>query len=149
MKPENVQWVDTGSVVLIDLGMARRCGIDAESDDSILGTPDYLAPECCSGNSKTSDRSDIFSLGMILFELLTGELPYARGKVHEVLKAHCEQIPADLRDHPGDWPWQIVRLLHRMLAFRPCDRPTATALAQELMGMEIRRTEYRLLSYHY
>jgi serine/threonine-protein kinase len=137
VKPENVQWVDSGNVVLIDLGLARRGQIIAEDNDDILGTPDYLAPECCTGNSKATDRSDIFSLGVMLFEMLTGELPYTPGKVHEVLKAHREQIPVDLRDYPGDWPRQLVRLLHRMLAFRPCDRPAASVLVQELIELEI------------
>jgi eukaryotic-like serine/threonine-protein kinase len=139
VKPENVQWVDANNVVLMDLGLARRCNIGAEGedDDSILGTPDYLSPECCVRVSKASDRSDIFSLGVMLFEMLTGQLPYAAGAANEVIKAHRTRIPMDLREFPGEWSRRLVRLLHRMLAFRPCDRPAATILVQELLDLQI------------
>ncbi|HLW67079.1 MAG TPA: serine/threonine-protein kinase [Gemmataceae bacterium] len=137
VKPENVQWVDAKNVVLIDLGLARRCEINSEKNECIFGTADYLAPECCFGSSQASDRSDIFSLGVMLFEMLTGGLPYSSGTANEVIRSHRAQAPTDLRKYPGEWPWRLVRLLHRMLAYRPCDRPAATLLVQELMELEI------------
>jgi serine/threonine protein kinase len=142
VKPENVQWVDAENVVLIDLAFARRSALQQREDHALLGTPNYLAPECCSPHGQPTDRSDIFSLGVMLFEILTGELPYPEGTVDDVLELHRQQIPADLRDFPGNWPWPLVRLLHRMLAFRPCDRPAAPTLAPELIRLEVSTEMY-------
>src|SRR5262245_27093589 len=100
VKPDNVQWVNAENVVLIDLGFSQRgkLGFEADETNSILGTPNYLAPECCSPNGDKSERSDIFSFGVMLFEMLTGELPYEPGTVVEVLNTHQKKVPIDLRE---------------------------------------------------
>jgi len=138
VKPENVQWVDSETVVLLDLGFAHRRGNESFAEQgAILGTPNYLAPERCYPDFPADDKSDIFSLGVMLFEMLTGELPYPYGNIDQTLEIHRKSVSADLREFGGDWPWDLVRLLHRMLAFRPADRPSASRLVHELMGLEI------------
>jgi serine/threonine-protein kinase len=138
VKPENVQWVNSETAVLLDLGFAHRRGNELLGQQgAILGTPNYLAPERCDPSFPAEDKCDIFGLGVMLFEMLTGELPYPSGNVDRTLEIHRQSVAADLRDFPGAWPWDLVRLLHRMLAFRPADRPPASILAQELMELEV------------
>jgi serine/threonine protein kinase len=140
VKPENVQCVDAENAVLLDLGFSHRPDENQlfAQQNLVLGTANYLAPERCGADPGADERSDIFSLGIMLFEMLTGTLPYSTGTIPETLRTHRHGIAADLRDFPGDWPWALIRLLQRMLAFRPGDRPPATILSQELLGLEIR-----------
>ncbi|MFL5341771.1 MAG: serine/threonine-protein kinase, partial [Gemmataceae bacterium] len=81
VKPENVRLVAPGAALLIDLGFAHRPGENAAFLDRglILGTANYLAPEQCEANYDGDGRGDLFALGVTLFELLTGRLPYPPG----------------------------------------------------------------------
>src|SRR5262249_30907067 len=78
VKPDNVRLVDDGTAVLIDLGFAHRPGENAAlfREGYVLGTVDYLAPELCGSEPDADQASDLFSLGVTLFEMLTGGLPY-------------------------------------------------------------------------
>ena len=81
IKPENIRLVDTGNALLLDLGFAHRPGENAALIEKgyVLGTVNYLAPELCGDEPRDDTRADIFSLGVTLFEMLTGQLPYAIG----------------------------------------------------------------------
>ena len=76
VKPENVMVGDFGCVYLMDWGLARR--IDSDERPGVAGTPAYMAPEQAR-NDRLDERSDVFGLGAILFELISGEPPYGRG----------------------------------------------------------------------
>jgi serine/threonine protein kinase len=69
--------------------------------------------------------------------LLTGELPFEPAAMAETLRAHLENRPADLRDHLGPWPPALPRLLRRLLARHPANRPGGAELIRELMALEI------------
>jgi len=139
VKPENVLLTRNGSAVLIDLGFARRPGENApfRKRGIVLGTANYLAPEM--GNLEIDGDSsvDLFSLGVMAFETLTGRLPYPTGNVRETLAAHRGQKPLDLREIPGHWPTSLRRLLSAMLSRRPSARPCASVVMLELMRLEI------------
>src|SRR5260370_21950784 len=83
VKPDNVRLVGDGAAVLIDLGFAHRPGENAAflREGYVLGTPDYLAPELCLSHPEADLSSDLFSLGVMLFEMLTGKLPYPPGSL--------------------------------------------------------------------
>jgi serine/threonine protein kinase len=139
VKPENVRLTDSHTSVLIDLGFAHRPGDNAQflSDGLILGTANYMAPEVCALNPDADGKADIFSLGVMLFELVTGKLPFPAGTSAQTMEAHRTLSPADLRDEAGQWPKGMPALLRRLMAHYSSARPTAAALVPELIALEI------------
>lgn len=140
VKPDNVFATPGNSAVLIDLGFARRPGANRifRERGIVLGTANYLAPELCNLDVDGDTSADMFSFGVMLFEMLTGTLPYPSGDVPTTLAAHRRDKPIDLRDMPGIWPPALCRLLLSLLSRRPAARPCASVLMLELMRLEIR-----------
>ena len=139
VKPDNVRLAAQGRAVLLDLGFARRPGENASflARGYLLGTVDYLAPELCGPDACDDLRSDVYSLGVMLFEMLSGQLPYPAGKVGETLRRHRQEPPADLRRYVDRAPPELRELVSRLLAPKPVDRPRADLLVQELIRLEI------------
>ncbi|MSQ95769.1 MAG: serine/threonine protein kinase [Gemmataceae bacterium] len=139
VKPENIRLVDIGKAILLDLGFAHRPGENAPFLEKgyVLGTVNYLAPELCGQEPKDDERADIFSLGMTLFELLTGQLPFPAGTPLETMQRHRTEDPTLLTDHLPAAPATLTELVDSMLARDPNDRPTANKLVHELIGSEI------------
>src|SRR5262249_46454414 len=89
------------------------------------GTPDYMAPEQCLDSHAVDGRADIYALGCTLYELLTGQPPFAgsnHGSVFLKMKAHVEAPVPPIREHRPDVPQQLAAVLERMLAKDPGDR---------------------------
>jgi serine/threonine protein kinase len=139
VKPDNVRLVDDGTAVLIDLGFAHRPGENAAflRHGYVMGTVDYLAPELCAFRPDADQTCDWFSFGVMLFEMMTGRLPYPPGTVEERMRRRCAEPAADLRDHPGPWPAPLVSLVERLLRREPSERPWAAAVVQQLVALEI------------
>ena len=139
VKPDNIRLVDDGTAVLIDLGFAHRPGENAAFFEKgyILGTVDYLAPELCAAAPSADLTSDLFSLGVTLFEMLAGQLPYPSGTLEQTLRRHQCDPPADLRRLAGPQPPPQVPLIERLLARKPAERPKAAAVVQQLIALEI------------
>jgi serine/threonine protein kinase len=139
VKPENIRLVDDGTAKLIDLGFAHRPGENRTllEQGYVLGTVNYLAPELCALDADGDERSDLFSLGVTLFEMLAGRLPYACGTTRQVLERHRSESPADIRSLvPGLLPG-LAGLVERLLARRPEERPRARSVVQQLIALEI------------
>jgi serine/threonine protein kinase len=145
VKPDNVRLVGDGTAVLIDLGFAHRPGENAalRRQGYLLGTANYLAPELCTFREEEGPASDLFSLGVMLFEMLTGRLPYPPGSVEQTLRRHACDPPADARAHAGSLPPVLAALVGRLLARRPADRPRAGQVVQQLIGLEIAALKQR------
>jgi serine/threonine protein kinase len=129
VKPSNVFVAADGHVTLIDLGFARRVG-ENDSDDPpcIAATLAYAAPECLRPDAVADPRSDLFSLGTILYELLTGSLP---GR--DVAPGRAVGMPTE-----------VARLLGRMLAQQPLRRvQDARQLVARLAAVEIESFAWR------
>jgi serine/threonine protein kinase len=139
VKPENIRLVNLGKVLLLDLGFAHRPGENAPFLEKgyVLGTVNYLAPELCGDTPRDDSRADIFSLGVTLFEMLTGQLPYASGTPLETMQRHLGEEPMLLGDCRPEAPAPLTELIDRMLATNPDDRPSAAELVHELVGYEI------------
>lgn len=139
VKPENIRLVDDGTAVLIDLGFAHRPGENVHffQQGYILGTVNYLAPELCASAPDADQRSDLFSLGVTLFEMLTGTLPFPSGSLEQTLRRHSDDPPADIRRHAGPLSPALIALVERLLARQPADRPRAAAAVQQLIALEI------------
>ncbi|HEV3263250.1 MAG TPA: serine/threonine-protein kinase [Gemmataceae bacterium] len=139
LKPDNIRLVGDGTAVLIDLGFSHRPGENTSFFEQgyILGTADYLAPELCDANPEADLSSDLFSFGVTLFEMLSGQRPYPQGSVEQTLRCHRSEPPADIRASAGPLPPPLVNLVERLLARRPADRPRAAAVVQQLVALEI------------
>lgn len=139
VKPDNIRLVDDGTAILIDLGFAHRYGENALFFEKgyVLGTVDYLAPEMCAAEPDSDHRSDLFSFGVTLFEMLTGRLPYPPGTVVETLRRHLTEPPDDIRGLAGPLPPALANLIEDLLARKPTDRPRAAVAVQHLIALEI------------
>ncbi len=139
VKPDNLHLTGTGAVVLLDLGFSHRTGENAAflRQGYVLGTASYLAPELCSAAPSEDFASDLFSLGVTLFELLTGRLPYPPGSVSQTVRRHRSDPPEDVREHVGALPAGLAGLVGRLLDAEPRARPTAAAVVRQLIRVEI------------
>jgi serine/threonine protein kinase len=140
VKPENVRLLDAGTAVLVDLGFAHRPGENGVFADEgyVLGTANYLAPELCGDDRYDGPAADWFSFGVMLFETLTGELPYSHGPVGEMLDRRRQSEPADvLSGFAFAWPPRLIALLERLLARQPEARPADALIVHELIALEI------------
>lgn len=136
VKPDNVRLVERGTAVLTDLGFAHRPGENASflRAGYVLGTANYLAPELCDELPAEDFASDLFSLGVTLFEMLTGKLPYPSGSLRQTFRRHRCDPPARLT---ANLPAELVQLVERLLAHRPEDRPGAASVVRQLVSLEI------------
>lgn len=139
IKPDNIHLTGDGKATLLDLGFAHRPGENASMlrQGYILGTVDYLAPELCSQQPRDDAKSDLFALGVTLFEMLTGQLPYPRGSIPQTIRRHECDPPADIRRLAEPLPPALANLVARLLARKAEDRPRAATVVQQLIGLEI------------
>jgi serine/threonine protein kinase len=139
IKPDNIHLVEDGTAILIDLGFTHRPGENADlrRQGYILGTVTYLAPELCEFEPDAGPASDLFSLGVTLFEMLTGALPYPNGTIRQTFRRHAADPPADIRRHAGPLPPALVTLAERLLDRRPSRRPRAASVINQLVALEI------------
>jgi serine/threonine protein kinase len=139
VKPDNVRLIADGTAILIDLGFAHRPGENAAllRKGYVLGTANYLAPELCDPQPSEDLSSDLFSLGVTLFELLTGQLPYPPGSLMQTFRRHRCDPPLDVRLCVPNLPDELAGLVHGLLERHPARRPTAAAVVRQLIDLEI------------
>ena len=102
LKPGNVMLRANGSLALIDFGLAKQLQLDAEitATGEIFGTPYYMSPEQGHG-AEVDERSDIYSLGVLFFEMLMGRKPYLAGTPMAVIYKHSHRAAATTRRRDG------------------------------------------------
>lgn len=101
---------------------------------AIMGTPLYMSPEQCSGGATVDMRSDIYSLGVIAYQMLAGEPPFS-GNTSAVMRAHREDSPRHLRERGAKIPKRVAGVVMSALSKNPAERPaTAFAFASSLRG---------------
>lgn len=132
VKPNNVM-LTGGRAKLVDFGISATIGeTDAGPDGKLLGTPAYLAPERLeTGPVRTA--CDVYGLGLLLYQALTGTLPWRGEGVTDLLAAHQHRPPAPLPALPG-LPPEVAELCLRCLAKRPAERPSAAEAARVLVA---------------
>lgn len=153
LKPDNVMLVpDVDSEVpgrerakLLDFGIAKVSAQQESqaagngprtSTDVVMGTPRYMAPEQCRGGIQIDDKADVYSLGIMLFEMLAGRAPFVGGS-GEVLAMHIYEQPPQLRDLAPHVPEPLAQLIHRLIAKKKEERPTMREVVQLLEQLSV------------
>ena len=143
LKPENVL-LSGGHLMIADFGVAKalvsatqgRSGgpepaASVTGLGAAVGTPAYMAPEQAVGDASLDHRADLYAMGVIAYELLAGTHPFAGRPASAMVAAHLTETPAPLAGRRPDTPAALARLVERLLAKRPDERP---ASAHEVVG---------------
>lgn len=132
VKPANIMMLESGVVKLADFGIAQLPGSGLTTADTVLGSPKYMSPEQIAGQ-KADGRSDIFSLGVVLYELLTGQSPFAGDSLHATMyQVVNKEVPAPSTCRTG-LPAAFDAIVARAMAKDPAARyQDAAAMSTDL-----------------
>ena len=134
IKPDNVL-LTGGVAVVTDFGVAKAVSVSSEAQQHTaltsmgmaLGTPAYMAPEQATADPNVDHRADIYALGAMAYELLTGRAPFAGRSAQATLAAHVVEDPEPVERRRPGLPPPLAALVMQCLAKRPADRPQAAA----------------------
>ena len=136
LKPGNVFLCDDGLSKVLDFGMSKLATAEALTQAGYtLGTPEYMAPEQCIG-ANVEARTDIYALGVLMYEALTGELPIIAQSRRELLDLHQRQVPIPMRQRRPDLPIPeaLDAVIMKCLKKRINDRPKDAAVLEEMLA---------------
>ncbi len=133
LKPQNILVDHSGKAYITDFGLARTLsGPSLEKSGKIYGTPQYLAPEQARGG-KADERSDIYAVGVILYEMLTGKLPFRASTIEGYAEKHASEVPVPPSKVNSGIPAALDRIVLKCLEKKMEDRyPSAGALLEDL-----------------
>ncbi len=136
LKPANLIITADGTVKLVDFGIVKLFGFGEQTiAGSMLGTADYMAPEQADGG-KTTPRTDLYSLGSVMYAMLTGRPPFVGKRMTEVIESLKRDRPVPLDMIDPTLPEALVELVHQLLEKKPDDRPpTALSVMKRLRAM--------------
>ena len=143
IKPDNILLdADSGRAMVTDFGIARAL---SDKNDSRLtatgmaiGTPAYMSPEQSAGEADIDGRSDLYSLGVVGYQMASGELPFNAPNTPSMLVKHLSEMPVPVDRHRVDLPADLTRIIMTLLEKDPANRfPDAQSLVVALSGGEI------------
>jgi serine/threonine protein kinase len=135
LKPGNILFDQYGNAFLSDFGIARlaQAGTATLTGGNILGTPAYMSPEQVQGDHELDGRSDLYALGVILFQILTGNMPYQSTTPARVMMMHILEPVPNILEVRKELPVVIQTVIEKAMAKDPDHRyPTAGEMAEEL-----------------
>ncbi len=132
IKPQNIMLLRDGTIKVADFGIASLENEFQESDGQAIGSIHYIAPEQARGELPDA-RSDIYSLGVVMYEMVTGEVPYTGDTLGEIAVKHMNAIPKPIHELNQDLPEVLEEIIGRAMAPNLADRyQTAAELADDL-----------------
>ena len=138
VKPDNVLIDgDTGRSMVTDFGIARaiEAGTRLTITGNAVGTPTYMSPEQAMGEREIDGRSDIYSLGVLGYQMLTGRVPFSAGNSMALLLKHVSETPRPIAELRPDTPPALRDAIERAMMKHPEDRwPTATSLREAILS---------------
>src|SRR6201991_131508 len=142
LKSDNIMLIDTMAgehAKVLDFGIAKINEPEGKSDTEltapnlVIGTPQYMSPEQCSQDSEIDARSDIYSLGVILYEMLVGHVPFTADSPTMVMMKHLQEPVPSVLEERSDLPASIGRVIARAMAKLPANRyQTIAELIEDL-----------------
>ncbi len=127
LKPQNIMVDENGRAMIVDFGIARSLHSESLTDTGVMiGTPEYMAPEQAEGD-KPGPHTDIYALGVILYEMLTGEPPFSGHTPVAIAMQHKTQSPPDPAEKNPDIPESLSLLILQLLEKDPSDRPLSAS----------------------
>jgi TolB-like protein/Flp pilus assembly protein TadD len=154
LKPANLMLTSDGRLKVLDFGLAKiaSTGVEGESDPdlptdmktnagTVMGTMPYMSPEQVRGES-VDERTDIFSCGVILYELATGSRPFQGRSVPELASAILRDTPRPATELRAGLPDRLLRIIDRCLKKKPEDRFTASELRDAVRGVDAHTTSW-------
>lgn len=137
LKPANLLRSTEGQIKLADFGIAKSFRMtDLTADGSVVGTADYMAPEQAEGRP-VNNRTDLYSLGTVMFTLLTRRTPFSGSSIPQVLHKLRYEAPPSIRKLAPSVPTELAQIIEQLLEKEPDNRiPTALVLANRLKAME-------------
>jgi len=135
IKPQNLMRSDDGAIRVLDFGLARVVDLPSLTGSAFLGSPSHVSPEQATGK-KIDIRSDIYSLGVVLYQMLAGRPPFEAENAWSVIGQHIASPPPSLRATAPDMPFAVERVVNCMLAKEPDERyQTPRELSIELQRL--------------
>ncbi len=137
LKPGNIFLCEDGVAKVLDFGMSKLATAESLTQTGYtLGTPEYMAPEQCIG-AQVEQRTDIYALGVMMYEALTGELPIVASNRRELLDLHQRQIPTPMRQRRPDLPIPeaLDAAVMKCLKKRLNERPKSAADLEQLLAV--------------
>jgi len=143
LKPSNVMLVnrrDGGEQVkVLDFGIAKVLNDTVGSPVSqVMGTPHYASPEQLELGEQIDARADVYSLGVMLYQMLTGVLPFDASSIRELMQLHLTAPPPSVRERRPETPAAAEQLVRRMLAKNPGHRPQRASEAAALFEQSLK-----------
>jgi putative ABC transport system permease protein len=139
IKPQNIL-VQDGHPWVMDFGIARKLHSEAfewmslrKELDFSAGTPAYVSPEQASGDPNLDQRSDVYSLACVAWEMIAGRQPFRGETTEQIVSRRFHESPPALREYAPDVPGEVASVIERAMSLDPAERPpTARAFAEEL-----------------
>ncbi|MGC4862305.1 serine/threonine-protein kinase [Micromonospora sp. DT41] len=137
LKPQNIMITPSGVVKVLDFGVAALLGPAQASrltaTGRALGTPTYIAPEQAQGGT-VGPAADLYALGCILFEMLSGNPPYEAANAPDLMRRHIDSPIPIITEYRSDVPDDLAHLIYCLLAKDPAERPASAGEVQQLLA---------------
>ncbi|MFO0803914.1 MAG: serine/threonine-protein kinase [Gemmataceae bacterium] len=135
LKPSNLMLASDGTLKLTDFGIAKDQDVTALTGaNSTIGTAAYMSPEQCKGDKNLTNKSDLYSLGVVLFELLTGRKPFTADNTVDMFLKHVNEPPPKLGRLVPDLPQKFESLILQLLEKEKENRPVDAAWVARILA---------------